>query len=181
MKIKAWAAIIILGTALAARVHAFGLGAQFNLSAGKTFAPGAAALISPSDRTHIAFNWYLDPDGYENTFGLAMDVCPLTLPITSFGAGTFNFTLGVGIFTNTVFSNIDNDLNMGLRVPIGLNIMLGEKTFEIFFHVAPSFGIDLRPSLGFSDPFYPIAIGARFWIRGAGNVGRYARPFSSPI
>ena len=163
MRIKALAAAFILCLSAVPKAHSFGLGAQLNLSAGKVFAPGAALLISPSDITHLAFNWYLDLDEV-NTVGLTLDVCPLTLPIKTFGAGTFNFTLGIGLFANVVFTS-DPGFNGGLRIPVGFNLLLGSKAFEIFTHVAPSFGVHFLPSLGFSDPFFPVAVGARLWIR----------------
>jgi hypothetical protein len=48
---------------------------------------------------------------------------------------------------------------------VGFNLMLGREVFEVFTHVAPSFGVDLLPSMGLGRPFFPIALGARFWIR----------------
>ena len=163
MKIKTLAVVLVLSMAITARIHAFGLGAQANFSAGSIFAPGASLLISPSDITHLAFNWYFDFDNV-NTIGLTLDFSPLTLPIKTFNAGSINFTLGIGLFANVVFAS-DPGFNGGLRVPVGFNIMLGKKAFEIFTHVAPSFGVHFLPGFGLSDPFFPIAVGARFWIR----------------
>ena len=163
MKIKALTAAVVLSILTMARVHGFGLGAQFNFRAGDVFAPGAALVICPSDMTHMAINWYLDFDRGDNIIGLTLDVCPLNLPIVSFDSGSFNFTLGGGIYANMVFSG-DIGMDGGLRVPIGFNIMLG-KVFEIYTHVAPSFGVDFIPKLGLSRPFFPIALGARFWFR----------------
>ena len=165
MKFKALAAAVILSIATAARVYSFGLGAQFNFSAGDIFAPGAALVISPSDMTHLAMNWYLDFNRV-NIIGLTLDVCPVDLSIASFGAGSFNFTLGVGIFANAIFAgDLDLGINGGLRAPVGFSLLLGQKTFEIYTHVAPSFGVTMLPSLGLSKPFFPIALGARFWFR----------------
>ena len=163
MKIKALTAAVILCIAVTARVHSFGLGAQFNFRAGDIFAPGAALVISPSDMTHMAINWYIDFDKV-STLGLTMDVCPLNLPIINFDAGTFNFTLGGGFYANML---LDRDIAIGggLRVPIGFNVLLGKKVFEIYTHVAPSFGLNLLPSMGLSRPFYPIALGVQLWFR----------------
>ena len=162
MKIKALAAALLLCMAAGTKVHAFGLGAQFNFSAGDIFAPGAALVISPSDMTHLAINWYLDFDKV-NTVGLTLDVCPLTLPLKTFSAGSFNFTLGVGLFANMIFSS-DPGFNGGVRIPVGFNLVLG-RAFEIYTHVAPSFGVHFIPSLGLSNPFFPIALGAQLWFR----------------
>jgi hypothetical protein len=162
MKIKVLAVIALLSVAAISRAHGFGLGAQLNFSAGSIFAPGVALLISPSDTTHLALNWYLERD--ISIIGLTFDAIPLTLPIASGSAGTFNFTLGVGLFANATFTE-KFGFNGGLRVPIGFNFMLGNNIFEIFTHVAPSFGVNLLPALGLSKPFFPIALGARIWFR----------------
>ena len=165
MKIKILAVVIVFVLLMAAstEVHAFGLGAQANFSAGEIFAPGAALLISPSDITHLAFNWYLDFDNV-NIFGITLDLVPLTLPISTFRAGSLNFTLGLGLFANIIFES-DPGVNGGLRLPIGFNVLLGNRVLEIFTHVAPSFGVDFIPSFQLSNPFFPIALGARLWFR----------------
>jgi len=163
MKIKALTAAVILSIAAVTRVHSFGLGAQVNFSAGDIFAPGAALVISPSDITHLAINWYLDFNQV-NIIGLTLDICPLNLTIVDFNSGSFNFTLGGGLFTNMVFAS-NMGINGGLRVPVGFNVLLGRRAFEIYTHVAPSFGVNILPSLGLTNPFFPVALGARFWFR----------------
>jgi len=163
MKVKAFILALIVSMTAATRAHSFGLGAQLNFSAGGLFAPGASLLISPSDIAHLAINWYLDFDQV-NTIGLTLDFCPLALPISSFKSGTFNITLGVGLFANVVFTD-DRGFDGGLRIPVGFNVLLGRSAFEIYTHVAPSFGLHFLPSMGHSKPFYPIALGARLWFR----------------
>jgi hypothetical protein len=163
IKIKALAAAVILSVAAVTSAHSLGLGGQANFSAGELFAPGAALLISPSDITHLALNWYLDFDR-TNIIGLTLDVCPLTLPFVRFITGSFNFTLGIGFYTNIVFTG-DIGFNGGLRIPVGVNLLLGRNVFEIFTHIAPSFGVHFIPSLGFAHPFFPVAVGARLWFR----------------
>ena len=163
MKIKTLIAVVILSLVVITMAHSFGLGAQLNFSAGGIFAPGAALVISPSDMTHLAINWYLDFDQV-NIIGLTLDVCPLTLPITTFKAGSLNFTLGVGLFANIIFTD-DPGFDGGLRIPVGLNVLLARDIFEVYTHIAPSFGVHFLPSLGLSKPFFPIALGARVWFR----------------
>ena len=144
------------------------LGAQANFSAGDILAPGAALVISPSSKTHMAVTWYLESDT-TNIIGLTYDVCPITLQIKSFKAGSFNFTLGVGIFSNTHFpedrATHDISVTGGLRVPVGFNLLLAENFFEIYVHVAPSFGVLFTPELELEKPFYAYALGARIWFR----------------
>lgn len=161
MKIKALVLALVLCMSAETKLHAFGFGAQFNFSAGEIFAPGVALLVSPSDKVHLAFNWFLDFDEV-SIIGVTFDLVPLALPIKTFKNGAFNFTLGVGLFANIVFAD-DTGFNMGLRIPVGFNLML-VRAFEIFAHIAPSFGVNFLPSLEFYNPFFPIAVGARFWI-----------------
>jgi len=163
MKIKTLAVILVFILASATMAHAWGLGAQANFYAGDIFAPGASLLISPSDIAHLALNWYLDFNKV-NTVGLTLDFTPLVLPFSTFSAGSFNFTLGVGLFANIAFKS-DPDFNGGLRIPVGVNLLLGNRAFEIFTNVAPSFGLRFLPSMGLTNPFFPIALGVRLWFR----------------
>jgi len=166
MKTKTLLVVAILSVAAITKVHGFGFGLQFNFSTGGIFAPGAAVAFSPSDNTHLAFNWYLGSDKV-NIVGLTFDVCPLNLPIVSFGVGSLNFTLGIGIYANIVITEYRNDRDVtgGLRLPVGFSLLLFRDIFEIYTHIAPSFGVVFVPSLGFTKPFFPIAVGARIWIR----------------
>jgi len=166
MKTKALIAAFIICMAATTRVYSFGVGGQLNFSAGEVFAPGAALVISPNETTHIAVNWFLGSDDRDdvNTICLTFDKTLITLPISTFSAGTFNFTLGAGLFTNFLLSDHDPGFNGGLRIPIGLNVMLGKNIFEIYTHVAPSFGIRFAPSLGLTKPFFPFALGVRVWF-----------------
>jgi hypothetical protein len=161
MKIKTLVLTAILGIAAITRVYSFGVGIQGNFSAGGIFAPGAALVISPSDSTHLAVNWYFDFKN-KNIIGLTLDAIPLVLPISKFKAGSFNFTFGGGLFANLDFN--DPGLNAGLRLPLGVNLMLGKDTFELYTHVAPSFGLHLLPKIELSKPFFPVALGLRLWF-----------------
>ena len=159
MKLKSIVAALVLLIATTMSAHAFGIGAQFNFNAGKVFVPGVAAVLSPSDNIHIAANWWLGADK-TSIVGATLDVVPLNVPLI----GGFHFTLGGGIFANTVFAK-DFGIEAGLRVPIGFNLLLGNKVFEIYTHVAPSWGVYFLPSLEFGEIFFPIAVGIRLWFR----------------
>lgn len=161
MRMKILTFVVLLGIAALPKIHALGLGAQFNFSAGSIFAPGASLALSPSNMTNIAANWYISSEA--NVFGLTFDIVPLALPIV----GPFHFTLGAGLYGNLLVSKDEDDteFNMGLRIPIGLNLLLLRDAFEIYFHVAPSFGFDFVPSVDLGKPFYPMALGVKFWIR----------------
>jgi len=147
---------------MAVQAHSLGLGVQWNYSAGYLRAPGMAFLVSPSRVTHFAFNWFFADT---SVVGLTFDVVPIILPLsTNVLGGSFNFTLGAGLYTNLVFGD-DLGMDLGLRVPIGFNLLLANNIFEIFTHMAPSFGLRFLPNLDVASPFFPLAIGARVWLR----------------
>jgi len=163
MKTKVLLVSLVFCTMMATKAYSFGLGAQFNFQAGRVFAPGAALVISPSRIVHLALNWHF-PSDEDSIVGVTLDAAPLALPLSSFGAGTFNFTLGVGLFANLILADKPG-FDGGIRFPVGFNILLGRRAFEIYTHVAPSFGFHLLPNMGLSDPHFPIALGARLWFR----------------
>ena len=163
MKVKVFVLMALLSTAAVSGAHGFGIGAQFNFSAGSIFAPGAALLISPSDKTNLAINWYLG-SMQDSVIGFTLDAVPLSLPLIKGSAASFNFTLGIGLYVNAFLGDVFA-INSGLRIPVGFSVLLARDIFEIFTHVAPSFGVNLKPSLGLGRPFYPIALGARIWFR----------------
>ena len=162
MKKKILVLLVVLCVAATAQVYAFGLGAQLNFSAGEVFAPGLSLVLSPSRITHLAFNWYIDFDS-GSTVGLAYDLSPVRLQLMSCELMFFNFTLGIGLFSNLTLEE-KIIITSGLRIPVGFSLFFG-RNFEVYTHVAPSYGVNLVPSLKFSNPFYPIALGARLWIK----------------
>ena len=160
---KIFIVIAILCVAAVVQVHAIGLGAQLNFSVGgDILAPGFSVVICPSERQHIAVNWFLDlkNDDSANIVGLTWDLLPLRLKIVE----ALRFNLGVGFYANLVFAE-DPKFNItgGIRFPVGLSFLLGNN-FEIYTHVAPSLGIDFLPKLTFERPFFPIALGAKVWL-----------------
>ena len=158
-----------------------GFGAQFNFDAEDLFSSSTedkysplniALVLSPSRITHIAVNWHIDDRA--NAIGLTFDVCPLALPLVSSKTVSLNFTLGGGFYVDMEFADKHNkhkkaektetEINGGLRIPAGFSLMLGRNAFEIYIHIAPSFGVNFMPTLEFSDLFFPVALGARFWF-----------------
>jgi len=168
MKIKALIIALLLSTSALASVHGLGLGIQFNYSTGGFYAPGAALAVSPIDALNIAGTWYVYNE--TNIIGLTVDFVPLTIPIIgSKDASSLNFNLGAGIFTNMHVIDKKVYPTGGVRFPVGLNFLLMNNFLEIYANVAPSFGVDLATiqdgEFKFSQPFYPIAVGARIWLR----------------
>jgi len=162
-----------------------GFGVQFNfdgedflVSAEDKYVPkGIALAFSLSQDTHFTVNWYLD----ENTDAMqfTFDIGLVTMPIISSKPLSLNFTIGAGVFMDMEFTHMDFtenkgknkksdmtdiDFSGGLRLPVGFSLMLGQSALEIYIHVAPSFGVIFLPTLDFSKPFFPVALGARFWF-----------------
>ena len=164
MKIKALIAALILSLAPGARVHSLGMGVQANVHAGNVFAPGVALLLSPSDYTHIAVNWFVDFDKV-STVGYTMDVVPINIPLIKIMSGSFNINIGIGIYSNVTLSKSPN-FDGGIRAPAGFSLFLGDKAFEVFANIAPSWEAFFAPQLRLSSkPFFPIALGTRIWFR----------------
>lgn len=173
-----------------ANVYAIGVGVQGNLNiftsmvhgsddgeGGTTFAPGFSLLFSPNHKFHVAGSWLRDNTAKQHVVGLTFDFVPMNLELfprkkvlVKVRPDPFSifFNVGLGVYTNTFFGNPDSDVPIqkitgGLRVPLGLSFFIDEK-IEIFTHVAPSFGVDFQPEFTFSDPFFPVALGLRFWF-----------------
>jgi hypothetical protein len=160
MKVKKFAAVVILSVIVIASAHSLGVGGQLNFSAGDIFGPGAALLLSagsrPGSTTHFAVNWYLEKS--VNIIGLTMDYDFWTL-----GPRTLFASLGAGIYANMMITKNDLGVIGGVRIPVGIHVTLGRR-LELFGQVAPSFGVEFKPEFGLSSPFFPMALGARFWL-----------------
>ena len=153
--------LVILCVFAAVQVHSLGIGAQLNYYTGEMFAPGLSIVLSPTERAHLALNWFIDFEE-TNIVGLTFDVCPVKASLTPFNAGPVFFTLGLGLYSNVVITD-EIGFTGGLRIPLGFSLFLA-RTFELYTHVAPSFGVNMLPSIDFSKPFYPVALGARLWF-----------------
>ncbi|QQO08258.1 hypothetical protein [Breznakiella homolactica] len=159
MKIKVLVLSAVIAVVSAAGAFAFGLGVQFNGNVSDSdFSPGLSLAISSSRHSHYALNWNFS--GSTNMIGLTADYWILNPKI----AGPLNFLLGGGLYANFLFSSDDFDFNAGIRVPIGVNLLLARNFFEVYGYVAPSCGVRFYPDFGFDDFFFPVALGVRFWI-----------------
>ena len=168
MKVKILASIILLVTLAATRVHSLGFGVQFNLIADDVFASKVAFTLSPTRMIHLAANWYVNENKGTTMVAISADRTLLTIPIYKFNPpmeNAFNFNVGAGLFVNATFGGDDFVFNGGLRLPLGINFLMLKNVFEIYTHVAPSLGFLFVPKFGLANPFYPVAIGAKFWVR----------------
>lgn len=155
--------ILVLASALlifsATNAFSFGLGLQFNGNAGSVFVPGVA-ITAKFDGCPLIFagNWYF---GDTTTIGLTGDYWAIN---DSIGSTPLNWFFGVGFFTNMGFGD-EFTMNLGLRIPVGINMFVAKGVFEPFIQIAPSFGVDLVPSVGASNLFFPISAGFRIWFK----------------
>ena len=180
MKKKILVFTVILCIFSVAQAHSIGFGIQANFytefGEEAMFAPGFSLLFSPTDNFHIAANYYIEKEA-SNIIGFTADWAPVCIRLAgsertligNSGLWSFNFTAGVGGFFNIRFYeffdfNEKVTVTGGLRIPLGVNLLLGNN-FEIFTHVAPSFGLDFVPEFDLSNFFLPVALGARIWIR----------------
>lgn len=157
-KILVLASLLLLFSATNA--FSFGIGLQANGNAGSVFVPGVA-ITAKFDGCPLIFagNWYFG-DGYSSV-GLTGDYWAIN---DTLGSTPINWFFGVGFFTNVGFGD-EFAFNFGLRLPVGLNAFLAKKVFEPYIQIAPSFGVDLLPSVGASNLFFPISAGFRIWFK----------------
>jgi len=146
--------------------YAFGIGLQFNANADTVFVGGPALTIKfdPTPLT-FALNWNILE--HVQIFGLTGDYWIHNGTIVYIGSVPLKWFIGLGAFANMVFyENNDFQMNSGLRIPIGLNSLIGGNgIFEPFVQIAPSFGVRFIPSLATEKVFFPMSLGFRVWFR----------------
>lgn len=163
MKKRVVVLALALMVACTAGLSAFGIGLQADGNAGSNFTPGVSVTVKfDSIPFVLAANWYLG-DNVQN-IGLTGDYWLLNKPITRVGDGSLNWFLGLGLFANMRFENNFN-LAAGLRVPFGLNMLLADNVFEPYVQIAPSFSVNVVPSLSVGNVFFPLSAGFRIWFR----------------
>ena len=153
------AALMLLA---ATGAFAFGVGLQLNGNADDMSNHGLAVTFKVDSIPLIwSINWYIDDD---STVGLTGDYWVVNKKITNLGSVPLNWFLGVGFFANMFFGD-DFVFTGGVRVPVGLNMFLADGFFEPFIQIAPSFGIEVLPSLDTTKPFFPVSAGFRMWFK----------------
>jgi uncharacterized membrane protein YfbV (UPF0208 family) len=142
-------------------VSAFGIGLQGNWNAGSVFAPGVSVTFK-TDSVPLYFAANYDFTG--PVIGLTGDYWIFNNGITNIGSSSLNWFLGVGFYANLAFQN-ESPFTCGLRVPVGLNMLIAKGVFEPYLQVAPSFGVKFYPRIGADTLFWPLSAGFRIWFK----------------
>lgn len=140
---------------------AAGIGVQYNANAGDIFTNGIALNMKLDEKPVVfALSYYL---GDEKTLGLTADYWLFNNRISAMGNSDANWFLGVGAFLSTRFTGEDKSVKGGVRVPLGVNMLI-DKKIEPFFQVAPSIGLAFSPSIKATHVYFPISVGFRIWF-----------------
>ncbi|HNW58397.1 MAG TPA: DUF3996 domain-containing protein [bacterium] len=152
------AAWILLGTVGS---FAAGIGVQYNANAGDIYTNGIALNLKLDDKPVVfALSYYL---GDEKTLGLTADYWLFDNRISALGNSDINWFAGVGAFLSTRFTGDDKGVKGGVRIPLGVNMLI-DKKIEPFFQVAPSIGLKFSPSINATHVYFPITVGFRIWF-----------------
>jgi len=151
-------ALFVSGTA---GIFAFGIGLQANANSGNVFAPGVAVTFK-LDQVPLVFagNYYA---GDTLSFALTGDWWVMNEPIVRIGRTSLDYFWGLGFFSNVAFPKDDFQFACGMRVPLGLNILVA-RAIEPYIQVVPSFGLHFIPSIGAENFFFPVSAGFRIWF-----------------
>jgi hypothetical protein len=168
MKSKIFLCAAIMGLFLGHAAWSLGIGAQFNGNISTDgeafFIPGWALALSPSHELHLSFFWDFSGE-QSDTFGITADFWLLNPGLIRFGSGgSLNFFIGPGLF-GSFSTGGGGDFSFGLRLPVGLNLLLVRSIFEVYLEAAPSWGLHFYPSLSLnSHVVIPVSLGFRVWF-----------------
>ena len=156
MKNKVIILVVVLLLFTVASTFATGVGGAFSFSPiGSSPYTGGALSFKIDDWPLIG----IAASGSNNVFniGATADWWFVNENLT----GPLNFYMGVGGYGRLSLGS-PTDLDVGLRVPLGLNIFVLDP-LEIFLEFAPAAGISVNP---FNFPSWGLqsAIGFRFWF-----------------
>ncbi len=152
-------AVLLLTSAVVG--FAAGIGVQYNANAGDIYTNGIALNLKLDDKPVVfALSYYL---GDEKTLGLTADYWLFNNRITATGNSDVNWFAGVGAFLSTRFTGDDKGVKGGVRVPLGVNMLI-DKKIEPFFQVAPSIGLAFSPSIKATHVYFPLSVGFRIWF-----------------
>ncbi|MBQ5780795.1 MAG: hypothetical protein IIW10_02455 [Spirochaetaceae bacterium] len=162
-KILALALACIVGTS---SLFAWGIGIQGGGAPGANFG-GGGAITFKTDNLPVV--WAVDLGFGSQWFsaGVTADWWILNKPIV----GIWNWYFGVGAYVGVnIWNNDYFGINVGGRIPIGMNWMLFNNKFEIYLQAAAQLGASIGISAGYGDHFdifhwsVPINLGIRFWF-----------------
>ncbi|AEJ61174.1 hypothetical protein Spith_0900 [Spirochaeta thermophila DSM 6578] len=162
MTVRKRVLMVALLTAVALSAHGFGIGLAFGLEPVGGL-PGTNAFLS------------VKPNGSPLLWGLGFTVGSEQVSIGLTGdywftneqlVGVLNYYLGLGFYVGYARMNDENDIQLGGRVPIGLNIF-PLSPLELFLELAPTFTQRIADPFKFPDFNFGLqgSLGFRFWSR----------------
>lgn len=160
---KALVAALLLA-AFALPVHSLGIGAAFTPNFGftsntATNAAGAA-LTFQLDKSPYVFGIGARANNGFIAIGMTADMWLAKGKLIDF----LNYYAGPGLFAGIAGGNGYMDLDLGLRIPVGINAFLLKNTLELFLEIAPAFGVGLGNEFRFPTLGLQGAFGFRFWF-----------------
>jgi len=172
------AAVIATGTAFADHPNGWGIGVTtgYNISAGSgLYSVGGFPIGASIHFPNLPVYWQVKMYLGWGMFGIGITGDYYFIDQTfapDIGMGWF---LGAGGFFDIEFFSwgLGTYMDVGARIPIGISWMINNSSFELFFDVAPSFGVGFWfGGTGFfasssSVMFHwaiPIEVGFRYWF-----------------
>lgn len=137
---------------------ALGVGGAFNLGIGSTVNPGGALTVK-LDKSPWVFGASASGTSTSLRVGLTADYWMTSGNLVDF----LQYYIGPGAYSGMQLGS-NSALDIGLRVPFGINAFLLNNSLELFLEVAPTAGIGMNP---FQFPTWGVqsAFGFRFWFK----------------
>ncbi|MCK4541155.1 MAG: hypothetical protein KAU17_02855 [Spirochaetales bacterium] len=138
-------------------VSALGIGAAYSLNFLESGTDGAAVSLKLDGLPLLGIRFSI---GTPTSIGLTADWWMYQKPL----AGMLGLYAGPGGYVNVAIPDGgDSTVDLGLRVPVGLQIFPLDF-LELFIEVAPSIGIIIADPVTFPDFGLQGAFGFRFWF-----------------
>jgi hypothetical protein len=156
MRKPLWVALLVLAV-WPAEVHAQGSGAGIGIIVGEPTGLSMKFWQSRSTAIDLAAAWSFSDDG---AFHVHADYLWHNFNLFKVSKGRLPLYYGIGVRVKVYDDNRDDDVIVGLRIPVGLDYLFGGGTpLDIFFEVVPI--LDLNPDTEFS---LNASIGMRYWF-----------------
>jgi hypothetical protein len=153
--------LITLGFLTLFSMYSFSLGIGASLTlpiADSGVNPGVMATIKPSSNSLVyGMGLAIKPNYFR--LGLTGDLWLAKGKLIDF----LNFYMGPGLYAGMTVIGSSSNIDLGVRLPVGINAYLLKNSIELFIEIAPALGLDLNPVT------FPIlsaqgSFGFRFWF-----------------